>query len=196
MITVADTLEIMAVIAACHHRTAPRLDDREAALVTARIWTRLFDGQNFTSAELIDAVEKRAKVLPDAPEPADVLRVARSTRNENYDRESDEQRQARQNELERKIAPEVRSITKHVSYGPARETPRLTAARAALETCQGKAECQPAIREFVAALAEARKPAKPATPEPETIDAEPEPEPDEPPAHPESTPTDPDEPPY
>jgi hypothetical protein len=37
--TTADALEVMAIVAACHHRTAPRLDDRDVALAPAEIIT-------------------------------------------------------------------------------------------------------------------------------------------------------------
>lgn len=80
MITTADVLEIMAVVAACHHRTAPRMDDREAALATATVWAELFTEYDFDKTELITAVKSRAKGLPDAPEPADIIRVARAAR--------------------------------------------------------------------------------------------------------------------
>lgn len=86
MITPADALEVMAVVAACHHRTAPRMDDREAALVIAKHWADLLDGYDFTVPELIKAVKSRAKVCPDAPEAADIIRVARSARSEQMSR--------------------------------------------------------------------------------------------------------------
>lgn len=80
MTTPADALEVMTIVAACHHRTAPRMDDPEAAFATAKIWSELFDGYDFTTAELIAAVKHRAKSCPDAPEAADIIRVARATR--------------------------------------------------------------------------------------------------------------------
>jgi hypothetical protein len=82
MITTADTLEIMAVVAACHHRTAPRMDDEQAAVATATLWTELFEEFDFGKGELIAAVKSRAKMCPDAPEPADIIRVARSRRSD------------------------------------------------------------------------------------------------------------------
>jgi hypothetical protein len=72
----------MAVVAACHHRTAPRMDDPEAALVIAKHWSELLDGYDFTVPELIKAVKVRAKVCADAPEAADIIRGARSARTE------------------------------------------------------------------------------------------------------------------
>jgi hypothetical protein len=82
MITTADTLEIMTVVAACHPRTAPRIDDREVALATAGIWVELLAEFDFSKDELISAVKSRAKVCSEAPEVADVIRVARSRRSE------------------------------------------------------------------------------------------------------------------
>lgn len=82
MITPADALEVMAVVAACHHRTAPRMDDPEAALVIANHWSELLDGYDFTVPELVRAVKVRAKVCPEAPEAADIIRGARSARTE------------------------------------------------------------------------------------------------------------------
>lgn len=82
MITPADALEVMAVVSACHHRTAPRMDDPEAALVIAKHWAELLDGYDFTVPELIKAVKLRAKVCPEAPEAADIIRGARSARTE------------------------------------------------------------------------------------------------------------------
>lgn len=80
MITTADALQVMTIVAACHHRTAPRMDDREVAMATADTWADLLNGHGFTTAELIAAVKDRAKVCPDAPEAADIIRVARATR--------------------------------------------------------------------------------------------------------------------
>ena len=86
MTTPADALRVMMIVAACHHHTAPRIDDREVALATATIWAELFDEYNFSTDELIAAVKKRAKTCPEAPEPADVIRVARATRSDDMAR--------------------------------------------------------------------------------------------------------------
>lgn len=86
MISTADALELMAVVAACHPRTAPRVDDREAAIATATIWVELLDEYDFTKPELIAAVKTRAKSCSDAPEVADIIRVARLTRNDHLAR--------------------------------------------------------------------------------------------------------------
>jgi hypothetical protein len=79
--TTADALEVMAIVAACHHRTAPRLDDREVALATAGVWAELFSVHNLALADLIAAVKTRAAAgHPDAPEPAELITFARARR--------------------------------------------------------------------------------------------------------------------
>ena len=80
MTTTAEALEVMAVVAACHHRTAPRLDDRQAALVTATIWAELFTTYNLDLTDLVAAVKKRAATHSDAPEPAEIIHFAREIR--------------------------------------------------------------------------------------------------------------------
>lgn len=80
MITTADALEVMGVVAACHHRTAPRIDDREAALVTAEIWRDLFNDWRLDLPLLIKAVKTRASRHADAPEPAEIITYAREIR--------------------------------------------------------------------------------------------------------------------
>jgi hypothetical protein len=89
VITIADALEVMGVVAACHHRTAPRLDDREAALVTAKIWAELFNEYRLEMADLVKAVKKRATTSAEAPEPAEIIAVARAIRKDRRDRETD-----------------------------------------------------------------------------------------------------------
>lgn len=82
MITTADALEVMTIVAACHHRTAPRMDDREVTLVTAKTWADLFNEFRLELADLIAAVKKRAARNEIAPEPAEIIQFARDIRNE------------------------------------------------------------------------------------------------------------------
>ncbi len=86
MITTSDALEIMAVVAACHPRTAPRMDDRDVARATGSVWAELLNEYDFAKPELVAAVKYRAKTCPDAPEIADVIRVARSIRSDHMAR--------------------------------------------------------------------------------------------------------------
>lgn len=82
MTTPAEALKVMVIVAACHHRTAPRMDDREAALATAAVWAELFSMHRLDLADLVAAVKKRATVHPDAPEPAEIIAFAREIRRE------------------------------------------------------------------------------------------------------------------
>lgn len=96
MTTTADALEIMTIVAACHHRTAPRMDDHEAALATARVWADLFSTYRLELPDLIAAVKKRAATHPDAPEPAEIITFAREIRRDRAERETDAERRARE----------------------------------------------------------------------------------------------------
>jgi len=114
MTTTAEALEVMAVVAACHHRTAPRLDDRQAALVTATIWAELFTTYNLDLADLIAAVKKRGATHPEAPEPADIIRHAREIRRDRSERETDAERRAREDardaELDQRLLTRITGI--------------------------------------------------------------------------------------
>ena len=97
MTTTSDAIEVMGVVAACHHRTAPRMDDREAVMATAQIWSDLFNVHNLELDDLKAAVLKRAAGgAADAPEPAEIITVARAIRRERAERETTEERQARE----------------------------------------------------------------------------------------------------
>lgn len=115
MTTTAEALEVMAVVAACHHRTAPRLDDRQAALVTATIWAELFTTYNLDLPDLIAAVKKRASTHPEAPEPAEIIHHAREIRRDRSERETDTERRAREDardaELDRKTLAAIAQKT-------------------------------------------------------------------------------------
>jgi hypothetical protein len=103
MTTTSDAIEVMGVVAACHHRTAPRMDDPEAVMVTAKIWSDLFNVHNLDVADLKAAVMKRAASgAADAPEPAEIIAVARAIRMDRSDRESSEQRAAREEAIDAK----------------------------------------------------------------------------------------------
>lgn len=86
MTTTADALEVMTLIAACHRRTAPRMDDREATIAAARVWSDLFSVYNLDLPDLLAAVKKRALTHADAPEPAEIIRFARDIRRDRAER--------------------------------------------------------------------------------------------------------------
>lgn len=79
-ITTSDALQVMLTVQACHHRTAPRMDDREVTLATAAIWAELFNAYELTLPDLIGAVKKRGATHPEAPEPAEIIHFAREIR--------------------------------------------------------------------------------------------------------------------
>jgi hypothetical protein len=87
MTTTSEAIKIMQIVAACHHRTAPRLDDREATLITANIWAELFSAHNLEYPDLEAAVKKRAAAgATDAPEPAEIITTARAIRRDRDER--------------------------------------------------------------------------------------------------------------
>lgn len=89
MITRSDALEIMAAVAGAHPRTAPRWhDDTDAARATADIWADMFNRHKLTKRDLLDAVIRRAADTPlTAPEPGEIIAVARGVRRERSERE-------------------------------------------------------------------------------------------------------------
>ena len=89
MITTADALDVMTVVAACHRRTAPRMDDEQATLATAAIWAELFNEYRLDQPDLLRAVKKRALTHPDAPEPAEIIHHAREIRRDRADPATD-----------------------------------------------------------------------------------------------------------
>lgn len=80
MITPADAMQVMLVVQACHRRTAPRMDDEQVTRATATIWAELFNVHQLDLADLIAAVKRRAATAVDAPEPAEIIAVAREIR--------------------------------------------------------------------------------------------------------------------
>lgn len=82
MITTSDAIQVMTMVAACHRRTAPRMDDREATIATASIWAELFNEHQLELGDLTKAVKRRALTAADAPEPAEIIHHAREIRRE------------------------------------------------------------------------------------------------------------------
>lgn len=84
MTTPADAAEVMRLVAACHPRTAPRIDDRQAVTVMATIWAELFDEPyKLELRHLLAGVRRRVtEGFADAPEPAEIITYARKVRRE------------------------------------------------------------------------------------------------------------------
>lgn len=79
-ISTADALDVLTIVAACHRKTAPKLDDKAAAFATAGIWAELFNAHDLQQPDLIAAVKLRAQHAADAPEPAEIIEFARKIR--------------------------------------------------------------------------------------------------------------------
>ncbi|AXH49716.1 hypothetical protein KNT98_gp74 [Gordonia phage Frokostdame] len=86
-ITTADALEVMSCVAACHPRTAPRWhDDPDSARFTAKTWAAMFNRHSLILDDLLAAVTQRAADTTDtAPEPGEIIQVARSIRRDRSD---------------------------------------------------------------------------------------------------------------
>jgi hypothetical protein len=104
----------MTLVAACHHRTAPRMDDREAARATASVWAELFSTYRLELPDLLAAVKKRALSHAEAPEPAEIITFAREIRRDRCERESDAERRAREDQRDAELdGRTLRAITTH-----------------------------------------------------------------------------------
>ena len=108
MITTADALDVMHAVTHAHPRTAPRWhDDPEAARATARVWAAMFNRHNLELDDLVTAVVNRGADQPNtAPEPGEIIAVARAIRAERSAREQavPELRAKREANIDRKIA--------------------------------------------------------------------------------------------
>jgi hypothetical protein len=75
-----DAGRVLTLVAACHRRTAPRLDDRQAAFAMVTLWAELFSAHNLGLPDLLAGVKLRAQYHPDAPEPSEIIEFARKVR--------------------------------------------------------------------------------------------------------------------
>lgn len=112
MTTRSEALKVMTVVAACHHRTAPRMDDPDVARATADIWAELFSRYNLALPDLIAAVKQRALKHPEAPEPAEIIAVAREIRRDRAERENANPalRAAHEDVIDRKVLALVTAL--------------------------------------------------------------------------------------
>lgn len=124
MTTPSDAVKVMRHVAACHHRTAPRLDDKEAVMATASIWARIFDRHKLELPDLLAAVERRAENEATAPEPAEIVTLARQIRRDRASREQavPELRAAHEAKIDRRIADFAGGFGLKLD-GPRRELP-------------------------------------------------------------------------
>jgi hypothetical protein len=125
VIAVSDALEVMTLVAACHRRTAPRMDDREATLVTAAVWAELFNAHHLALADLVAAVKKRALSQADAPEPADIIGFAREFRRARDAKAGPSLEYEARCESKAEDAAELAAIRQRRLEAPAVERPQL-----------------------------------------------------------------------
>ena len=127
MITAADALDVMTIVTACHHRTAPRHDDEQAALATATLWAELFNVHNLAAADLIAALKMRAQFEADAPEPAEIIAFARKIRKDRRDETGPSPEYEALCESKAEDAAELAAIRQAREIAPAVERPALGA---------------------------------------------------------------------
>lgn len=138
------------------------LDDRVAQPDKHRIvaWAEQIQRHRLIEGDLLDGLQAYYDAPSDrAIQIGDLIHHARYARRSRLEREAEaeaEQRYARNDaKAERE---EMRQISAAFISGRVNDTPRLKAAREALEDCRGKAECKAAIEEFLAAKSEAKRP--------------------------------------
>lgn len=110
MTTTSDAMQVMLMIQACHHRTAPRMDDEQVAMATAGTWAELFSVYRLELPDLIAAVKKRALTHADAPEPAEIITFAREIRRDRAERESTDERKDREDRRDAQLEQRINTL--------------------------------------------------------------------------------------
>lgn len=120
-----DAGQVLVLVAACHRKTAPRLDDREAALAIAATWAELFSAHNLTLPDLLAGVKLRAQHEPDAPEPADIIQFARKVRLDRPRTQADIDRLEALAESKSEDAAELAALREQRAIAPKVENPSI-----------------------------------------------------------------------
>lgn len=102
-LTTSDAMKVMVAVQACHPRTASRMDDPEVTLATASVWADMFNAYGLTVPDLVAGVKQRAQQRPEAPEPAEIIEAARAIRRDRTERESDDERKAREDAWDKEL---------------------------------------------------------------------------------------------
>lgn len=153
--TIAATAEAM--------QLAGLLDDRFGHSDDARVtaWAEQIQRHELERDDLLDAVQAFYDIRqPYSLGIGDLLDAARALRRDRAQRETvDARLEHMDTTAARKAADETRTIAEAfaAAAGSAPRTPRLVEAEHQLQRCQGKRESMAAIREFLAAKAEARE---------------------------------------
>lgn len=142
-------------------KLAALLDTRAPHPEPARIaaWAEQIHRHRFTHNDLLDSIQ----AFYDQPsrQPigiGDLIHHARIIKRDRLERESDEERARRRADVDTKAADLFDGTAEILTGTPTRTTPRLQAARNALDICYGKTASTKAIQEFLAAKTEAARP--------------------------------------
>lgn len=143
------------------------LDDRCAQPDKARLaaWSEQVHRHRLTESDLLDGLQAFYDTPSErAIQVGDLIHHARHAKTRRLEKESDDAREERQEALDLKAADDIRTVAGGMITGPTKNrTPRLMAAENALQCVVDKATAVAAIREYLAAKAEARKPPAPTT---------------------------------
>lgn len=122
MTTPAEATQVLAAISLVHRRTAPKPANNAEAEAMARTWARVFSRYDLELHDLLTAVEHRAGIESDAPEPADIVKYARAIRRDRSDRENADAEKRAEREL--KIDRRVELNAKLAELGNAKHVDR------------------------------------------------------------------------
>lgn len=138
------------------------LDDRVAQPDKHRViaWSEQVERHKLTEGDLLDGLQSFYDNPSErAIQVGDLIHHGKIARRNRLAKEEDSVREARRlSQDEKAESDEVRELSAAFIAGRVDETPRLKAAREALQNCRGRRECGPAIAEYFAAKAEAAKP--------------------------------------
>lgn len=149
LIAAADALKLAAI-----------LDDRVTKADKARIaaWAEKLHRHGLIRGDVLDGLQ----AFYDGPSEraiqiGDLIHHSRLARRARNEAEEDAELDARAASREAMAADDIQTVTAAAIMGRVKDTPRLKAARDALQNCRDRAEAMAAIREFGAAKAEAGK---------------------------------------
>jgi hypothetical protein len=146
-------------------KLASLLDDRVAQPDKARVlaWAEQLEKYQLLRKDVLDGLQQ----FYDSPreraiQVGDLIHHARVQKRLRLEKQEAEDVAQREAASEAKAEDDIKAVTAGFLMGRVKDTPRLRAAREALQNCRGRRECGPAIAEYNAAKAEAvgRKPKK------------------------------------
>ena len=108
---VAAAGEVVRYTTLVHRRTAIRPANTKEAQAIAIAWARIFARYGLERATLLEAVDERAASNPVAPEPAEIVAVAREIRRRSAECETREEREARDERNDRKILERINATS-------------------------------------------------------------------------------------